>query len=182
MVCDRCKMVVEAQLKALDLHPVSIELGVIEMAETELNDAQMDAARLSLLAVGFDLLEDRRSQLVEAIKTTIIDLVHHQNDEFKLKLSEYITQKLPYEYHYLSSLFSELEGITIEQYTIQQRIERVKELLAYGELTLSEIAFQLGYSSVAALSSQFKKTVGLTPSAWKKTDSNRRTLDQVGKT
>lgn len=182
MVCDRCKMVVKAQLEGMGLHPNSVDLGVIDLNEKELSPAQMDDAKQRLREVGFDLIESRKSQLVETIKTTVIELVHHLNDETKLKHSEYIAQQLHYDYPYLSKLFSDEEGITIEQYTIQQKIERVKELLAYDKLTLSEIAYQLGYSSVAALSTQFKKVTGLTPSAWKGTDDKgRKTLDMVGK-
>lgn len=181
MVCDRCKMVVKAELEGLGLHPTSVDLGVVSFTEDELTKAQTAAAKERLQAVGFELLEDRKRQLVEAIKTAVIELIHRDNDETKLKHSEYIAQRLRYDYPYLSKLFSDAEGITIEQYTIQQKIERVKELLAYGEQTLSEIAWQLGYSSVAALSAQFKKVVGVTPSDWKAGDGDRKTLDKVGK-
>ena len=154
MVCDRCKMAVESELKRLKLHPTSVELGVIELVEDELTEVQASAAKTRLEDLGFELLEDRKSQTVEAIKTAVIELIHRDNDDTKLKHSEYIAQKLHHDYPYLSKLFSDAERITIEQYSIQQKIERVKELLAYGELTLSEIAYQLGYSSVAALSGQ----------------------------
>lgn len=181
MVCDRCKMAVESELKRLKLHPKSVELGVIELVEDELTEAQATAAKSRLEDLGFELLEDRKSQTIEAIKTAVIELIHRDNDETKLKHSEYIAQKLHYDYPYLSKLFSDAEGTTIEQYTILQKIERVKELLAYGELTLSEIAYQLGYSSVAALSGQFKKVMGITPSAWKAGEADRKSLDEVGK-
>lgn len=181
MVCDRCKMVVKAQLEDVGLHPTSIELGVIELNDGDLSDAQRQAAKDKLERVGFELLEDRRSQVVEAVKTTVIEMIHRQNDEVRLKLSEYITQALKYDYNYLSGLFSEAEGVTIEQYAIQQRIERVKELLAYGELVLKEIAYDLGYSSVAALSGQFKKVTGTTPTEWKASNGDRKALDKVGK-
>ena len=174
-------MAVRAELEALQLHPLSVELGVIEIGEEQLTEAQAAGAKKRLEAIGFEMLEDRKSQTIEAIKTAVIELIHRDNDETKLKHSEYIAQKLHYDYPYLSKLFSDAEGITIEQYSIQQKIERVKELLAYGELTLSEIAYQLGYSSVAALSGQFKKVVGVTPSAWKAGDADRKTLDKVGK-
>ncbi|RYZ51902.1 MAG: AraC family transcriptional regulator [Sphingobacteriales bacterium] len=168
-------------LEMLGLHPTSVELGVIELSETKLTDTQSAALSGRLQALGFELLEDRKRQLVEAIKTTVIELVHRKNDESKLKHSEYISQKLSYDYPYLSKLFSETVGTTIEQFTIHQRIERAKELLAYGESTLSEIADQLSYSSVAALSGQFKKVVGVTPSAWKSGKGARKTLDTIGK-
>jgi AraC family transcriptional regulator len=180
MVCDRCKMVVKAQLEDLNLHPLSVDLGIIELQENELSEDQLRAAKLSLENVGFELLEDRKGQIIEAIKTTVIDIVRQSNDEVKLKLSEHIAGELNYDYHYLSGLFSESEGITIEQFAIQQKIERVKELLTYGELTLSEISYKLGYSSVAALSSQFKKVMKLTPTAWKAGNSARKPLDKVG--
>lgn len=181
MVCDRCKMVVKTQLEEAGLNPVSIELGVIELAEDDVTPKQHELAKLKLESVGFELIEDRKSQLIEAIKTVVIELIHKQNDDdIKLKLSEHIVNNLRYDYNYLSSHFSETEGITIEQYAIQQRIERVKELLAYGELSLKEIAYDLGYSSVAALSGQFKKVMQVTPTAWKSGSSTRRSLDQVG--
>ncbi len=180
MVCDRCKMVVKAQLESLDLHPVSIDLGVIELQEDELNEQQIIAAKQQLEQVGFELLEDRKSQLLEAIKTTVIDYVRKSDDGIKLKLSKHIAKQLNYDYHYLSGLFSEVQHITIEHYAIQQRIEHVKELLAYDEMTLSEIAYELGYSSVAALSGQFKKVTNLTPTAWKAGNSKRSPLDKVG--
>ncbi len=180
MVCDRCKMVVKTRLEELNLHPLMVDLGVIELQESELNQDQLTAAKQSLENVGFELLEDRKGQIVEAIKTTIIDLVHKPNDDAKLKLSEHLSRQLNYDYHYLSTLFSETENITIEQFAIRQKIERVKELLTYGELTLSEIAYEIGYSSVAALSGQFKKVVKLTPSDWKAGNSTRKPLDKVG--
>lgn len=181
MVCDRCKMVVKAQLEELNLHALTVDLGVVELQESELSQDQLNTAKQSLENVGFELLEDRKDQIVEAIKTTIINLIHKPDDEAKLKLSEHLSRQLNYDYHYLSALFSEVENITIEQFTIQQKIERVKELLTYGELTLSEIAYEIGYSSVAALSGQFKKVVKLTPSDWKAGNSTRKPLDMVGK-
>jgi AraC family transcriptional regulator len=180
MVCDRCKMVVKSQLEKLNLHPVSVDLGVIELQEDELSDELQQAAKQQLEQVGFELLEDKRSQIIEAIKTTVLDVVRNSGDDNKLKLSEHISRQLNYDYHYLSGLFSEVENITIEQYAIQQKIERVKELLAYDELNLSEIAYQLGYSSVAALSGQFKKVMKVTPTAWKAGNSARKSLDKVG--
>lgn len=182
MVCDRCIMVVKAQLEEAGLHPVSIELGVIELAENDISPEQQENAKIKLESVGFELLEDRKGQLIEAIKTAVIELIHRSNDDdIKPKLSDYIASALRYDYNYLSSLFSETEGITIEQYAIQQRIERVKELLAYGELSLKEIAYDLGYSSVAALSGQFKKVTHITPTTWKAGNSTRKALDKVGK-
>lgn len=182
MVCDRCKMVVKTQLEETGLHPVAIELGVIELAEDEVTPAQQEIAKAKLESVGFELLEDKKSQIIEAIKTAIIEFIRkHGDDDIKPNLSDYLAAKLRYDYSYLSSQFSELEGITIEQFSIQQRIERVKELLAYGEFSLKEIAYDLGYSSVAALSGQFKKVTHLTPTAWKAGNYTRKPLDKVGK-
>lgn len=182
MVCDRCKMVVKTQLEETGLHPVAIELGVIELAEDEITPAQQKIAKAKLESVGFELLEDKKSKIIEAIKTTIIEFIRKPGgDDIKLNLSDYLAGTLRYDYNYLSSQFSEAEGITIEQFSIQQRIERVKELLAYGESSLKEIAYDLGYSSVAALSGQFKKVTHLTPTAWKTGNSKRKPLDKVGR-
>ncbi|RYZ56012.1 MAG: AraC family transcriptional regulator [Sphingobacteriales bacterium] len=180
MVCDRCKMVVKAELEAAGLHPVSVELGVVALDESEITEEKSTKLGARLTDLGFELLEDRRRQLVEAIKTTVIELIHGNSDDTRLKQSEYISQRLHYDYPYLSKLFSETVGTTIEQFTIHQRIERVKELLTYGEHTLSEIAYELGYSSVAALSGQFKKVTGMNPSAWKSGNNIRQTLDTTG--
>jgi AraC-like DNA-binding protein len=182
MVCDRCIMVVRAELERLDLHPDAVSLGTADLSEDVLSPETEATLDSRLKEIGFELLKGRKRQLVEAIKTTVIDLVHRQNDETVLKHSEYIAQQTGVDYPYLSKLFSDEEGITIEQYIIQQKIERVKELLAYGEQTLSDIAFDLGYSSVAALSSQFKKVTGMTPTAYREADDKaRKTLDKVGK-
>jgi AraC-like DNA-binding protein len=182
MVCDRCIMVVRAELERIGLHPESVALGTADLREESLTAATEAALASRLNEIGFEVLKDRKTQLVEAIKTTVIDLVHRYNDETMLKHSEYIAQQTGIDYPYVSKLFSDEEGITIEQYIIQQKIERVKELLAYGEQTLSDIAFQLGYSSVAALSSQFKKVTGITPTAYKDDSvKERKALDKVGK-
>lgn len=181
MVCDRCKTVVESELKLLELHPISVALGVIELSEVAMTETQTDSARSRLQALGFELIEDRQCQIIEAIKTGVVELIHHENDEMKLKHSEYLAQRLYLDYSYLSKLFSNMEGTTIEQYIMLQKIERVKELLSYGEVTLSEIAWQMGYSSVAALSAQFKKMEGITASAYKEGAQKRTSLDKVGK-
>ncbi|MEO6834169.1 MAG: AraC family transcriptional regulator [Chitinophagaceae bacterium] len=181
MVCDRCIMVVQRELELLDLHPISVELGVIELSESSLTEAQATAATSRLQSLGFELLEDRKSQTIEAIKTAVIELIHQQNDDTRIKHSEYLALTLGLDYPYLSRIFSEEQDTTIEQYIILQKIEKVKELLSYGELTLSEIAWQMGYSSVAALSTQFKKMVGVTPSGYKDGAQDRTTLDKVGK-
>lgn len=182
MVCDRCKMVVKAELEKTGLHVTRVILGEIELKESELSPDQLSNAKTRLGNVGFELIDDRKTQIIEQIKIAIIELIHYQDDEIKIKHSEYLAQHLNYDYSFLSKTFSDEEGITIEQYIIHQKIEKVKELLAYGQLTLSEIAWQMGYSSVAALSSQFKKVVGVTTSEFKKgSDKSRNTLDKVGK-
>jgi AraC-like DNA-binding protein len=182
MVCDRCKTAVKSELNKIGLKVDKIDLGEVELFEDELSSEQLDLVRAHLEQIGFELIGDRKSRIVEQIKIAIIELVHYQNDEDKIKHSEYLAQQLNLDYPLLSKTFSEEEGITIEQYIIQQKIEKVKELLTYDELTLSEIAWKLNYSSVAALSSQFKKVMGFTPTAYKnKKQKERKTLDKVSK-
>lgn len=179
MVCNRCIMAVESEFEKLGLHPVSVELGEVEIQENKIDNIKNDLKH-NLLSLGFDLIDDKKSQTIEKIKNVIIDLVHHQDNDAKHNLSDVLISKLPYDYNYLSNLFSEIEGTTIEKYFIAQKIEKVKELLVYDELTLSEIAFRLNYSSVAYLSNQFKKVTGLTPSHFKRIGENKRkTLDEV---
>jgi YesN/AraC family two-component response regulator len=179
MVCGRCKMVVKDELIKFGLHPTSVELGEVEIEE-ELNSTKKDNLNKVLRSFGFDLIDDKKSQLIEKIKNTIVDLVHYSEDHIKTNFSEHISAKLHHDYSYLSNLFSEVEGTTIEKYFIAQKIEKVKELLKYDELSLSEIADKLGYSSVAYLSNQFKKQTGLTPSFYKSLGQNQRTnLDDL---
>ena len=179
MVCGRCKMVVKDELVKFGLHPTSVELGVVEISD-ELNNVQKDELNTVLQSFGFELIDDRKSVLIEKIKSDIVGLVHYSEDQLKVKFSEYISKKLHHDYTYLSSLFSEVEGITIEKYIINQRIEKVKEMITYDQLSLSEIAYKLGYSSVAHLSNQFKKVTGLTPSHFKQVGENKRKpLDKV---
>lgn len=173
MVCDRCKMVVRSELEKLGLNPLSVELGKVEI-EGQLSADQKNILSNRLEAVGFSLLDDRKSQVVEKIKTLIIELVHYSNEELKINLSNYISDEFHYNYHYLSNLFTELHGTTIEHYFIAQKIERAKELLVYDELSLSEIANQLNYSSVAHLSKQFKKISGLTATQFKQLKIQKR--------
>lgn len=181
MVCDRCKLAIKNQLNDLKLEPISVELGEVDFGETELTADQMKQIKTNIEPLGFELLDDKNSTLVEKIKTLIIELVHRNDEPIQIRLSDYIRNHLNYDYHYLSNLFSSIEGTTIEHYYIEQKIEKVKELLVYDELTLSEIAYQMGYSSVAHLSGQFKKITGLTPSHFKKLkDARQRTpLDKL---
>ena len=179
MVCNRCIMVVDTELRKLGLNPLRVQLGEVEIRETP--DKVMKAKLTeNLQALGFDLIDNKKSRIIEKIKNTIIELVHHQENASDKKLSALLTEALPYDYNYLSNLFTAIEGITIEKYFIAQKIEKVKELLVYDELTLSEIAFRLNYSSVAYLSNQFKKITGLTPSHFKRIGiEKRKALDKV---
>lgn len=173
MVCSRCKIAVKSELAKLGLPPISVELGVIELSKSiSKNQKQVLSKNLSVL--GFELIDDKRSKTIEGIKNLIINLVHHQDDVLKYNLSDYLSEHLQQDYHALSNLFSEVEHITIEHYFIAQKIEKVKELLMYDELSLSEIAYQLHYSSVAHLSNQFKKTTGFTPTYFKKLKNKKR--------
>ena len=179
MVCNRCIMVVKSELEKLGISPVSIILGEVTLSGG-LSPQQKDALSKKLEGLGFALIDDRRARLIEQIKNAIIELVHYNNNDLKVNLSDYISDKLHHDYNYISNLFSEIEDTTIEKYFIAQKIERVKELLVYDELTLNEIAFKLNYSSVAHLSSQFKKVTGLTPSHFKQIKTTKRKpLDEV---
>lgn len=180
MVCDRCVLVVRQQLDQLQLQYNHIQLGQVELKE-EPTAEKREELRSLLQQQGFELLDDKKAKTVERIKTTIVSLIHGKDaDEFNLKLSAMLEEKLGLDYHYLSSLFSSVEGITIEKYAILQRIEKVKELLMYDEKNLSEIAFEMGYSSTQHLSQQFKKVTGLTPSHFKQLKENKRKpLDKI---
>lgn len=173
MVCNRCIMVVRQELEQLGLHPGLVTLGEAVL-DRELTAAEKETLMQRLQALGFALINDRKSRLIEKIKTLIVELVHRQNGALHSNLSDYLVSQLHHDYHYLSNLFSEVEGTTIEKYFIAQKIERVKELLVYDEWSLSEIADRLHYSSVAHLSAQFKKVTGLTPSHFKNIRSARR--------
>ena len=173
MVCSRCKMVVKAQLENIGLHPLSVNLGEVEIEE-ELSKEELLQLDTKVRALGFELMDDKKSQTIEKIKNVIVKLVHHSNHNIKTNLSAFITSQIHQDYNYLSNLFSEVEGTTIEKYFISQRIERAKELIVYNELTLSEIADELGYSSVAYLSNQFKKVTGFTPSYFKSLKEYKR--------
>jgi AraC family transcriptional regulator len=182
MVCNRCKMVVEQELKKLGLHPVSVQLGEVIMEESTLTTTQTDAIRKTLEVYGFELLDDKKAQLLDQIKTFIIETIHYKEETPDLNFSTLLSQHLHHDYSYLSKLFSEVEGITIEQYLLLQKIEKVKELLHYNEMSLSQIALDLGYSSTAHLSAQFKKLTGFTPTQFKNMGSHQRQpLDHIGK-
>ena len=179
MVCKRCIMVVQQQAEQLGLAVKAVKLGELEL-EKELQPAEKDQLEAALVSLGFEIIDDKKSRLIEKIKNVIVEVVHHQDEVMKINLSELLSTRLQHDYHYLSNLFSEVEGTTIEKYFIAQRVEKVKELLVYDELSLSEIAFRLNYSSVAYLSNQFKKITGLTPSHFKKIRSDKRKpLDEL---
>lgn len=179
MVCNRCILVIQNELDKLGIGVKSIKLGEV-ILEKELTSDEKESLDKILLDLGFEIIDDKKSRIIEKIKNLIINLVHHQDSETKVNLSELLSNELHHDYNYLSNLFSEVEGTTIEKYFIAQKIEKVKELLVYDELSLSEIAFRLHYSSVAYLSNQFKKVTGLTPSHFKKIRKDRRKpLDEV---
>ena len=158
MVCNRCIMVVNTELQKLGIHPASIILGEVTLAEDTLPAKQLKAIAAMLATAGFELIDDKKSRIIEKIKTTVINIIHYTADQPKEKYSALIAKELQYDYPYLSKLFSDVEGITIEQYIINQKIEKIKEYIVYDELNLSEIANRMGYSSVAHLSTQFKKS------------------------
>lgn len=179
MVCNRCIMVVQNQLDKLGIAVKSIRLGEAVL-ENNLSPQTKQNLEAALVPLGFEIIDDKKSRIIEKIKNIIIDQVHYQDSELRTNLSDLLSSRLHHDYHYLSNLFSEVEGTTIEKYFIAQKIEKVKELLVYDELTLSEIAFRLNYSSVAYLSNQFKKVTGLSPSHFKNIkDHRRKPLDGV---
>lgn len=179
MVCNRCILVVRQELEKLGLHVEAIKLGEVTLLE-KISAQQRESIAEVLEPLGFELIDDKRSQLIAQIKAVVIQWVREQDGMRTANLSDILAGKLQHDYKHLSSLFSEVEGITIEKYHIAQKIERVKELLVYDELSLSEIAYQLGYSSVAYLSNQFKKVTGLSPSHFKQIkEDKRKPLDEV---
>ena len=183
MVCSRCVMVVQSELVKLGLEPTDVLMGVVRLKDDFIEDVKRDELDRKLKEFGFELLDNSKTRVIDQIKNLIIDKVHRSESlEEKVNWSKLISDKLFHEYNYLSSLFSSVEGVTIEQYIIRQKIERVKELLFYDELNLSQISNKLGYSSIAHLSAQFKKITGQTPSQFKKTraiDKNRKSLDSI---
>ncbi|WKL45831.1 AraC family transcriptional regulator [Flavobacterium pectinovorum] len=166
-------MVVESELEKLGLHTISVELGEVELQDA-ISDSQKEVLLKNLQDLGFDLIDDKKSKTVEKIKNLIVDLVHHKNNDLKINLSDYLSKNLNQDYNSLSNLFSEIENTTIEKYFISQKIEKVKELLVYNELSLSEIADILNYSNVAHLSNQFKKITGFTPTHFKQSKDKKR--------
>jgi AraC-like DNA-binding protein len=172
-------MVVKSEIEKLGLHYITVDLGEADIRE-EISAEQLARLGIALKKTGLELMDDKRSILVEKIKTIIIELVHYNDEQIKINLSDYLSEKLNLNYTYLANLFSEVKGTTIEQFYLAHKIEKVKELLVYDELNLTEIAWKLHYSSVAHLSNQFKKMTGLTPTHFKKLrHKRRRTLGNV---
>jgi len=166
-------MAVKDELRKLGLHYIVVDLGEVEIMEN-ISLAQREQLKIDLLQSGLELMDDKRAMLIEKIKNVIIEMVHHSEEVIKVNFSEYLSSKLDHDYTYLANLFSEVQGTTIEQFLISHKVERIKELIIYGELNITEIAWKMNYSSVAHLSNQFKKVTGLTPSHFKKLKVKRR--------
>ena len=175
MVCSRCIMVVESELKKFGLHPVLVELGTASLLENLQKD-QEQQLNIKLMALGFEIIDDKKSRVVEKVKNIITDLVYFNDNQLTTNLSDYIVASISQDYSHISNVFSQQENTTIEQYHILQKIERVKELLVYDELTLNEISFLLHYSSPSHLSKQFKKVTGITPTSFKNSKEQKRLL------
>jgi AraC-like DNA-binding protein len=173
MVSLRCKLVVKDELEKLGLHYTSIELGMVEVKEN-ITNKQIQNLKLNLAVVGLELMDDKKSILIDKIKNVIIEMIHYSDELPKVNYSDYISEKLGYDYTYLSNLFSEVKGTTIQHFIIDHKIEKAKELILYDELNLTEISYKLHYSSVAHLSNQFKKVTGHTPSFYKKLGKKRK--------
>ena len=173
MVSNRCKAVVKEELKKLCLHFIVVDLGEVEILE-QITEEQRNQLKTALSQAGLELMEDKKGILIEKIKNVIIEMIHNNSEMPSIKFSTYLSEKLHYDYTYLANLFSEVQGTTIEQFLIGHKIERIKELIIYGELNMTEIAWKMNYSSVAHLSNQFKKVTGLTPSHFKQLKLKRR--------
>lgn len=173
MVSLRCKLMVKQELEKLGIKYVVIELGFADILE-DITDEQRDQLKKNLHKSGLELLDDQRTILIERIKNVVVEMIHYSDELPKINFSDYISEKIGYDYTYLSNIFSEVKGITLQQYIIIHRIEKVKELLLYDELNLTEISYRLQYSSVAHLSNQFKKITGLTPTFYKQLKKRRK--------
>jgi len=180
MVSNRCKMAVNELFRKLGMHVLSVELGEVDVSDS-ISEDNMILLRKELHNIGFELLEDKRTVLIEKIKTTIIDMVHNSDEIIKVNFSDYLSDKLNYDYTYLANIFSEIQGISIEHFIISHKIERIKELIIYDELNITQIADMMNYSSVAHLSMQFKKVTGLTPTSFKKLKLKKReAIEDIG--
>jgi AraC-like DNA-binding protein len=180
MVCQRCIIAVKTEAEKLGIRKMDITLGQLHIHDPQVSNETLNTMKSALYKLGFEIIDDKRSRLIERVKTIVIENIHHNDTELRNNWSEMITKELHYEYNYISNLFSSIEGITIEQFVIRQKIEKVKELLFYDELTLSEIAYRMGYSSAAYLTNQFKKITGMTPGQFRKLlDKNRKPIDKL---
>lgn len=173
MVSNRCKLAVKVELKKLGLHFIVIDLGEVEIME-KITFEKRELLKKGLLYSGLELMDDKKAILIEKIKNIIIDMVHHTEENIKVNFSDFLSEKLHHNYTYLANLFSEVQGTTIEHFIISHKIERIKELIIYGEHNITEIAWKMGYSSVAHLSTQFKKVTGLSPTHFKQMKDKRR--------
>ncbi len=180
MVSNRCKIAVREELKKLDLHFMPVELGEVEIMET-ITMEQREQIKIGLQLTGLELISDKKALLIEKIKNVIVEMVHYTDEVAKVNFSDFLSKKLDYDYTYMANLFSETQGTTIEHFIISHKTERIKELLIYGDLNITEIAWRMNYSSVAHLSNQFKKMTGLSPSHFKKLKNKRRSpIEEIG--
>ena len=180
MVGNRCKMVVKEELKKLGLHFIVVDLGEVEIME-DISSEQREQVKTALFNSGFELMDDKRAVLIEKIKNVIIEMIHYSDEILKINFSDFLSEKLNHDYTYLANLFSEVQGTTIEQFIISHKVERIKELIIYDELNITEIAWKMNYSSVAHLSNQFKKVTGLSPSHFKQLKvKKRKPIEEVG--
>lgn len=182
MVSNRCKIAVKEELKKLGLHFMVVDLGEVEIMENITSEQRL-ALKEALISSGLELMDDKKAILIEKIKNVIVEMVHHADEMIKTNFSDYLSMKLKHDYTYLANLFSEVQGTTIEQFIISHKIERIKELIIYGELNITEIAWKMNYSSVAHLSNQFKKVTGLSPTHFKHLKDKRRSpIEEIGNT
>lgn len=180
MVSNRCKLAVKEELKKLGLHFIIVDLGEVEILEN-ITFYQREELKTGLLASGLELMDDKKAVLIEKIKNVIIEMVHYTDEVIKVNFSNFLSEKLQHDYTYMANLFSEVQGTTIEQFIISHKIERIKELIIYGDLNITEIAWKMNYSSVAHLSNQFKKMTGLSPSHFKQLKDKRRSpIEEIG--
>ena len=180
MVSNRCKLTVKEELKKLGLHFIVVDLGEVEIME-DLSISQLEMLKSNLLSSGLELMEDKKAILIGRIKNTVIEMIDHSDELIKTSFSDYLSEKLFHNYTYLANLFSEVQGTTIEQFIISHKVERIKELIIYGNLNITEIAWKLNYSSVAHLSNQFKKITGLRPSHFKQFKiKSRSPIEDIG--